>query len=249
MSDRNENDWVYQIYRSDPTTAFMTEDVVRTALAGFPLEPSWNYARLAVGIQWALHTGLRYANSKADEKSNAEVRDELRDLAERTKDLCIAYDEVSDDAKTAMWNHGYKAWVARRNSEGLMGEPAEIERFRALINEMSWLGHFLEDVTAEVGAKVQPPKWRGSERQSSRVWLGRHLATIFEAAFDVEAVPKSGGMNSDPASLGHWPDFFCRVIRQAGIQSAGANLGDVMREVRRLHVSEPVLLDSKMVPE
>jgi hypothetical protein len=75
------------------------------------------------------------------------------------------------------------------------------------------------------------------------------LAVVFESAYGRKPVVKNGGSNDRPESFGVWPDFLCRVLRAANVESAGANLKEVLDEARRLHRAEKVLFAPGFLPE
>jgi hypothetical protein len=128
-------------------------------------------------------------------------------------------------------------------------ETVEFRRFRQMSTDLEWLALFLRAGAERAHAKVEKPHWEQAEQKRIRIWLARCLAVVFESAYDRKPIVKNGGSNDKPESFGLWADFFCRVLRAAHIESAGANLKEVLDEARRLHRAERVLFEPGILPE
>jgi hypothetical protein len=248
-SERSRSDRLYEVYLGDPNVGHITEEAVRSALEGLSVEPVRSYRWMADAIRGAVYFGYRFANSRDGQKGNAAVRDEIASLAERAGNLWVDLFNISSEADSAMWDYAWRRSPERSVDQPEFTEPAEFEMFRDTRARIQWLGLFLRDVAADLGANVETSRWIQAERKRLRIMLARCLSVVFESGFGLQATHKNGGSNLEPETYGVWADFLCRILRLAKVEGASTNLSDVLREARRLHLSEPVVFEPGILPE
>jgi hypothetical protein len=248
MSEAAERrDVVRRACQSDPLICRLTADRLRTELAAVGLEPTKGWAWLTEAAQAALLVGIDAANIKDDQRGNRAFRDELRAIAKQARALYTSMYSVSQGARDALWE---VAWKRRsKEAEDEFDPPIEHRIFDLVPEQLNQLAFFLDVASADLDLRMEPPRWHGTARMEGRIELARYLSVVFESAFGEAAIPKSEGSNHQPASYGRWAFFFDRVLTIAGVQTPSANLGEVLKTARSLHLSDPVLFEPGVLPD
>lgn len=235
---------VRQMCLADPVASRLTESVVRSALADMRPPPAKSFEWLALAVQSAVHFGRQFAD-ETPEETNSAIRDRLGELSTRAYGLWRDLFDLSDSCREIL-DYGMTSETYASTDEI---HSAEYRRFQQLSTELEWLALYLKEGAATAGTAIERPHWAQARQKRLRIWIGRCLALIYESGFGKKLVVKNDGSNHQPESFGAFADFFCRILRAAGIESAGANLKEVLDEVRRLHRAERVSFVPGILPE
>lgn len=247
MSDEraDDDDFFLQVMLTDPRVARITPEVVGEALNGFALAPLKDMAWIARAVQAAVTVGNMSNDGEPDRKGNAEVRDELAELAKRASDLCFALSTRSGQADSALWSFAFENWLGDRDIEeaALMGETTQLKVFSDAVQRLDLLPAILAGAANHIGNQTQSGPWRAGERMNRRIELAMCLSPVFESAFGATATPLNGALTYGP-----WGDFFQRIMAAAFNEQATPNLETVLKVARRRLLKSPVLFASGIMP-
>jgi hypothetical protein len=214
---------------------------VKNILAEFPLplQPGKDFTWLAGAVRRALAITILGGSFDPDRRSNAEVRAELEQLAGKAQET---WQELFRRSHAADW----KLWGAAGRLSGqsnFLIEPPMYRRFTKAVSEIDWLASLLLNAANET--ENQPARWRQSEVKSARVYRGRCLAPIFEAAFGARPTAnnwRADGWRGDAQHRVKTPfmDFYQRMVSLAFEENVTQDLSGVLKEACRLHRKDPV---------
>lgn len=223
--------------------AKITPEVIRQALEGFAFRPQKEFAWLVRGIRAALYVSRAGPGYSPPTVSNSEVREELLKLSKQASDCWQALWTRSSSADSAIFDFAFRA-ESNWGEEGGASQPPELARFSEAVRDLEWLADFLRSVGDS--KKPQQPKWRQKDAFEQRVFRGQCLAVIYEEAFGKPATVVTGARTT---ALGHWADFYQRMVAMAFDERATPNLEGVLDEARRRHKEHRVIFGPELLPE
>lgn len=238
MSFSNDDELNSFVYR-DHMLPMVTTQAVAAALEGFNVNRINNRSAdwLAMAVRRALAATLRNISEMPHRAENTIVRKELKDLARRSKATWLALWTRSPDADTRIWDYALRSWDyedAINFGEGIaVGDPTDHRRFNAILEELDWLGTFLDKTADET--QVQPPRWREREWRELRIERAQYLFPIFETTFA-------------PAQLNTFTDFYQRMVWLAFAEDDIPDLEALISEMKRRHDQAPVVFNSDFIP-
>lgn len=227
-----------RIYLSEPKTARITPELIASALEGFSLPPRRDIGWLARGVQAAV-----YMVANADyplEQGHAATRDELQLLAYKARGLWLDIFQMSSEAREQIDRFIWSPWVEGDKEASSDSIEPQTLAWNSATQELHWLGNFLDDAAKYVGAKKQGQKWKTAAMQYWRMQFAYWLAPTFQKGFGRKpglSKPRVtnawGQRRSGRRSLGHWADFYQRIMVAAFNEKATPNLALVLGLARK----------------
>lgn len=232
-------------YRLDtePRLARITEEALRVALDGFPLQPKQGMGWLTRAVRGALYVSLSPPGDEHDRQGNSATRDDLFALAEKVSRAWLALSDRDDTTDAALFDYAWHGWQSRPTGDQ-PGDPPDWRRFQEAVEHMDWLGVFLR--RAGMMLEAQRPNWRLSEQREERVFRAQCLSVVFVRAFALEPTVNTW---ETAKTRGPWPDFYQRVVRLAFGENVTPNLETVLDEARRRDLDHRVSFAAEIIPD
>lgn len=231
----------------DTRLQHVTTESVKVALSGFalPLNPARDMNWLAIAVRRTLAmcdaTRLRNPNRTP----NTGIRSELLRLANLAEAFYREFSHCDPSADTALWLHAARHWNGDLFEAGLDSGFAHT-RMIETINEIKWIEVFLRDAADSIPAQRGP--WRQAEQKRHRVKYARHLATVYEAAFDHPVSANNYPTDALIKAQTPFMDFYGRMVKLAFGARETTNLTDVVKEACRLHRQHPAEFAEGVIP-
>ena len=247
-----DQDDLAEVLGLDNLLPVVTAESVEGALTGFALRltPGRDLAWLALAVRRALALTIPGRDDDPSRPSNADVRDELRNLAQQAEEVSRKLFHCQSAVDSTLWEH---AWQ-RANATLSVGSvdsaelisPPDYRRLWAAAAELAWLSDFVHEA-AEAMTK-QGGQWRNSQQRWIRVQRGLHLAPVFEAAFGQRITLNKYPTDPRYKTPTAFMDFYCRMIIVAFGKHEITNFTEVLEDARDLHRKRPVEFGKGIIP-
>lgn len=235
----SDDDLVTELMLSDPSIARLDESAVRRSLDGFALAPIRPLSWITRGVQGAVYYSRTFGESPS-RKGNAETRDELLALASKAFSMARQLSTLSAEADSASWHTAFgKAldMAGDPTHNFLIGTPPAYAAIADAISKLNDVGETFADAGKRLAAMPQRAKWSQREQHDAKIALAFYLSPVFERGFGKTPAPNNWEGPDGRPRLGHWPDFFQRIMALANGERATPNLIKILKEARR-HVRE-----------
>lgn len=237
-----DDDELASFIGGDHLLPMITARALGQALDGFavPLRSGIDLSWLAKVTRRALVSTLRYTLDGPDRPRNADIREELKELAELARATSLALWDQSAAANGELFRHAFANWDHSNGVHAAADPDFAYNRIFRAARELEWVSTFLAQAAEAV--KSQPPNWRGKAIRDLRTFRGYVLAAIYEEAFG-QAITVNN-WPTDPRHNAPTPfmDFYRRVMEIAFGEQATPNLSKVLKDARRHHRSNPIAL-------
>lgn len=235
-----EDEWAWLDVGFHNVTAETLGTAMIEAKFSLAIAPGRDAEWLALAVRRALAvSAIGEIQAVREQRSNAEIRDNLKSLADQTMKLYHALwslppDDAGavDDILLADVLVGGESGASpfNRDREGLLG------LYRTLMR-----------ASGAAAENKQGPGWRSAVERHQRVQMGRHLAPVFEAAF--KSKPTASDHEHGPV-LGPsgFVAFYKLVTQLVGTPNRNNDLIKVVKEAVNRHRRDPVRYEVGVIP-
>ncbi|HEY0959753.1 MAG TPA: hypothetical protein VGE05_10855 [Novosphingobium sp.] len=226
----------------DHLLPMITARALGQAMDGFALRlrSGIDLGWLAKATRRALVSTLRNTLDGPGRPRNADIREELKELAKVARTASLALWERSAAADAELFRHAFANWDHVSGTHAAVDPDFAYNRIFRAARELEWVSTFL--VQAAEAVKSQSPNWRGKAIRDLRTFRGYVLAAIYEEAFGQTITVNN--WPTDPRHKAPTPfmDFYKRVMELAFGEPATPNLSQVLKDARRHLRSNPIVL-------
>jgi hypothetical protein len=252
----SDPDLIERLIETEPRLAAITAEAVAEALQGFSLPPHKSADWIARAIRGVLFASLNDPEDGPERQADKDTKQELLALAEQVAGAWQSVFQRSNGADSALVHSafGNGNWLTEEDViDGVaISEPPEHKAFIEAVQQMDWLAGFLRRAGNAVDVPMGP--WRNKIRREERICRAQYLSPVYEKAFSAAATINTWGIDEKPKNLGakrlgHWADFYQRIVALAFSDKATPDLEGVLDEARRRQRAYRVKFAPGIIPD